>query len=635
MSRLERLTRDRWLGVLAAFGVFLLSRPYPGIYHDGRLYVADALAKLDPAGVGRDLMFVHDGQFGFSLYTPILARLIALLGPSGATMAIVALTLALWFAAAALMVERLLADRPPAVRWTALIFVLALPSLYGPLNVIGFGEPYATPRGLVEAAGLAGMAAYLSGRRAMGLAICGVGMLFHPIMGLCSAAAIALALCLEDRRWLWAGLAGLAVLAAAGAAHLPIADRMVTVMDPAWRAVVEARSPILFPSLWPVEAWGRLAVQACTVAAAAFLLRGAPRRLALGALIAGLAGVAAVAVLGDRLSLLLFLQVQSWRMLQPMAVLALASLALLVAELPGRGPSGLFGLALLGVAWLVRDVAALGLLLAPVGLLFVAAGDRLRFSRPKLFSGLALGLLLVAIAGCSMLWSMGLARRLGLLGTYSQASVWFSDLPAIAIAVTLGVWLALKRPTPPRAIRLAGAVAVGLLAILLWDDRTAYVRARDQGRDPALVAMTAARPGPVLWLVGDVEPWVLLGRASWAARVQGAGVVFSRPLSIAIRDRSDRLASLGLVGEDFVRPQTAPERRLPPPGPAQVRRLCAAPDAPAWIIWPRWDDAPPLAPSLAARDWTPAAPFVHEQVEGGQARRLKASRYAVIPCAGG
>lgn len=635
MSRLDRFAGGRWLGWLAAFGLFLLSRPYQGVRHDGRLYVADALAKLDPAGVGKDLMFVHDGQFGFSLYTPMLARLIAVLGVSGATMAIVAVTLVLWFAAAALMVERLLADRPPAVRWAALVFVATLPSLYGPLNVIGFGEAYATPRGLVEAAGLAGMAAYLSGRRILGLGLCAAGMLLHPIMGLCSAAAIALAMCLEDRRWLWPGLAGLAAVAVAGLAHLPVADRFVTVMDPAWRAVVETRSAILFPSLWPIEAWSRLTVQACTVAAGALLLRGASRRLALGALIAGLVGVAVVAALGDRLSLLLFLQVQSWRMLQPLAVLALACLALLCAELPRRGPAGVVGLALLGVAWVVRDVGPLGLLLAPAGLLFAAVGDKARFSRPRLVSGLAAAFLLATVVGCATLWGVGLARGLIRMGGYSQAVAWFSDVPALVIAGTLGAGLATGRPAPPAAFRLAGAVLIGLLALLLWDDRDAYVRRRDQGPDDALVAMTAARPGPVLWLVGDVEPWLLLERPSWAAKVQGSGVVFSRPLALAIRDRGARLVRAGLAGEDFIRPLTAPERRLPPPGLTQVRSFCAAPDAPAWIIWPRWDDAPPLAPRLAGRDWKPKAPFVHDQVEGGKTRTLRASRYAVIPCAGG
>lgn len=627
--------RDKIVGWLAAFGLFLLSRPYPGIYHDGRLYVADALAKLDPGGVGRDLMFVHDGQFGFSLYTPMLSKLIAVLGPSGATMAIVAITLVLWFAAAALLIERFLADRPPVVRWAGLVFVAALPSLYGPLNVIGFGEPYATPRGLVEAAGLAGMASYLSGRRWLGLGLCVVGMLFHPIMGLCSAAAIGVALCFEDRRWLWAGLAGLVVIAAAGLAHLPVADRLVTVMDPAWRAVVEARSPILFTSLWPVEAWSRLAVQACTVAAAATLLQGAPRRLALGVLIAGLVGVAIVAVLGDRLSLILFLQIQSWRTLQPLAVLALACLALLSAELPRRGPSGLIGLALIAVAWMFRDVGALSLEVAPVGLLFVMFGDKIRFSRPTLISGAALGLLAVAAVTCALLTGSGLITKLARAGVYSQATVWFTDLPSLVIAMVVGVWLARGWTAPPAAVRIVGVAVIGLLAILLWDDRSAFVRARDQGKDPALVAMIAARPGAVLWPSGDVEPWVLLGRPSWSARVQGAGVVFSRPLALQIQDRASRLQKLGLVGEDFIRPLSASERRLPPPGLNQIRAFCAAPDAPAWIVWPRWDGSPPLDPALNARDWTPKGPFVKEMIDEGELRALKASRYAVIPCAGG
>lgn len=629
MSRLDKLAGSRWLGWLAAFGLFLLSRPYLGIHHDGRLYVADALAKLDPVGVGRDLMFVHDGQFGFSLYTPMLARLIALLGLSGATMAIVLVTLTLWFAAAALLVERFLADRSPALRWAALVFVVALPGLYGPMNVIGFGEAYATPRGLVEAAGLAGMAAYLSGRRWLGLGLCVVGMLFHPIMGLCSAAAIGVALCFEDRRWLWAGLAGVGVVMAAGLAHLPVADRLVTVMDPAWRAVVEARSPFLFPSLWPSEAWSRLAVQACTVAAAALLLQGASRRLALGALIAGLVGVAMVAVLGDRLSLVLFLQVQSWRTLQPLAVLALACLALLSAELPRRGPAGLLALAPMGLAWMVRDVGAFGLLVAPVGLLLAAVGDRARFGRPDLISAAAVGLIAATVVGCAALTGSGLINEFARTGAYSQNAVWFSDFPALIIAVCLGVWLARGWTSPPATVRVVGVLVIGLLAVLLWDDRSAYVRVRDAGRDPALVAMTASRPGAVLWLSGDVEPWLLMGRPNWFSPVQSAGVVFSEPLALELWRRAERLEKARLMGRDSIRPLTVAASRAPPPRLDKVRAFCVAPDAPAWIIWPRWSDQA-LSPGLAARDWTPKASF-HADLDG---HRLTAERYAVIPCAG-
>lgn len=633
MNRAGRAGWEAWPGLLAAFGLFLLSRSYLGVRHDGRLYVADALAKLDPAGVGKDLMFVHDGQFGFSLYTPMLARLIAALGLSDGNLAIVAMTLVLWFAALALMIDRLMADRTSALRWAALVFVVVLPPLYGPMDVIGFGEPYATPRGLVEAAGLLGMAAYLSGRRVLALAACAVGMLFHPIMGLCGAAAVGVALGLEDRRWLWAGLAALAAVVASALLGLPVADRLVTVMDPAWRAVVEARSPFLFPSLWSIETWGRLAVHACTLAAGAWLLEGAARRLAWGALIAGLAGVAVVALLGDRLSLLLFLQVQTWRALQPVAVLAAACLTLLCAELPRRGPSGLLGLAFLGAAWMFRDVGSLGLILAPLGLLFVIIGDRLAFSRPALASGAAIALLAVAALAYAALRGLALERTLiaaPQAWPFVLGVVWSSDLPGLAVAVGVGVWLARGWPAPAPAIRWTLAIVVALLVAPLWDARSDFVRQRDAGRDPALVAMTASRPGAVLWLAGDVEPWALMGRPSWSSKVQSAGVVFSRPLALALWDRAERLKAAGLAGEDWIRPLTLEASRPPPPRLARVRAFCAAPDAPAWIVWPRWSRVS-LEAGLGARDWAPAAPFVHP-VRGGW---LTASRYAVIPCAGG
>ena len=638
MNRLDRIAGGPWLGWLAALGLFLLSRPYQGVRHDGRLYVGDALAKLDPGGVGKDLIFAHDGQFGFSLYTPMLSRLIAALGLSGAALAIVAVTLILWFVAAVLLVERLLADRPPAVRWAALVFLVALPSLYGPMNVIGFAEPYQTPRGLAEAAGLVGMATYLSGRRLLGLLACVPGMLFHPIMGLCSAAVIVLAMCLEDRRWLWAGLAAVAVVAAAGLAHLPLAGRLFVVVDPAWRAVVEARGPILFPTLWPIESWSRLVAHACVLAAGAFVLTGAPRRLALGALIAGLVGVAAATILGDRFSLLLFLQVQTWRMLQPMAVLAAACLGLLAFELPRRGPAGLLGLALLAAGWMFRDIGDLSLAVAPVGLMFVLLGQRMRFSRPALVSVAAVGLLTVAALSYGALRSLALARTLARMPEawpFSQDFVWSSDLPGLLIALAVGAGLARGWKGPPPGVRLATLAAIGLLSVFLWDDRPDFVRHRDQGRDPALVALTASRPGEILWQVGDVEPWQLAGRPSWSSKMQSSGVVFSRPLALELWSRAARLEAAGLAGRDWIRGLTIAPQRPPAPTLAKVRAFCAATDAPAWIVSPLWDGAPPPEQGLNAREWTPKAPYLQDLADAGGSRWLTARRYAVIPCVGG
>jgi hypothetical protein len=632
VSRLAKLAESRWLGWLGAFGLFLLSRPYLGVYHDGRLYVADALAKLDPGGVGQDPMFVHDGQFGFSLYTPVLAKLIATLGLSTATLTVVVLTLVLWFAALVVMTERLLGDRPAIVRWAALAFVAVMPAVYGPMDLIRFGEAYATPRGLAEVTGLLGMAAYLSGRRGLALAVCAAGMALHPIMGLCSAAAIGMAMVLEDRRWLWLGLGGVAVAILAGLLRLPMAERLVTVMDPAWRAVVALRSPIVFPAEWTLETWGLMVVQASVLVASAVLLQGAPRRLALGALLAGLLGVAATVVLGERLSLLLILQVQTWRMLQPMAVLSVACLALLASEAPRRG--GLFhcGLALLAMAWMFRDFGGLSLALAPLGAACMVAEGRVNLTRPRLIQVLSLGALLAAGLFCLALRGAILRHLLTAMPAarpFSLDYVVRSDFPALLIGVGLGLWLARGGARPPVAVRLITVALVGLTIAALWDDRPPFTRQRDRGPDTNLVAMTAGRPGSVLWLSGDVEPWQLMGRASWASRVQTAGVVFSRPLALEMRARADRLKATGLVQDDWMSPpdyQTAPP---PAPGFPSVRAFCSAKDAPAWIVWARWNTAV-LDPRLGARDWVPPAPFL----QPSKSNWVRADRYAVIPCAG-
>lgn len=633
---LARLGQGPWLALVATAALFALSRAYQGVRHDARLYVGDALAKLDPSGVGRDLMFVHDGQFGFSLYTPLLGRLVGALGLANASLITVAATLILWFAGLVLLTRALTAGRSPAVRWAVLVFVIALPPFYGPLNVISFGEPFAVPRGLAEAAGLAGMAAYLWGRRITALTLFAAGMLFHPIMGLCGLAAVYLALCLEDRRWLIPGLAGGVAVLAAAALGLPVAGRLLTVMDPTWRHLVEARSPILFPALWPLQTWTRLAVHAATLAIGASLLQGRARTLALGALAAGLIGVVAVAVLGDKLSLLLILQVQPWRMLEPVALLAAACMALCVIDLPRRGPAGLLALAALVIGWLFMNRGVTGITAAGAALVLAWLDVRVAWSAPGRVRMAALGVLGLTVLVYAILQSAALAAALVAMPPawpFSLGLVWNSGLPGLLAALVVGVWVARGWARPKTPVLLGLAVVLAGLAVGLWDDRPAYVRFRDQSGDPALRSIIASRPGEVLWLAGDMEPWVLAGRPSWASKMQGAGVVFSRDLAVSLQARVERLSQAGLVGRDWAEPLTVDDSRPPFPTAQRLKGFCASDDAPAWIVAPITDTAP-LDPALDARTWAPPTPYALELVGHDGGGWLTASRYAVIPCGG-
>jgi hypothetical protein len=86
---------------LIAFSIFLLSRPYQGIVQDGYIYIGRALADLDPNGVGKDMMYVHDGQFGFSLFRYIAKELVAIFGAAAAAKTLAFSAAAAWFVGAA------------------------------------------------------------------------------------------------------------------------------------------------------------------------------------------------------------------------------------------------------------------------------------------------------------------------------------------------------------------------------------------------------------------------------------------------------------------------------------------------------------------------------------------------------
>lgn len=127
--------------LLGAAGLFLLLHPYRGIEGDARLYVGRALADLDPAGIGRDLMFVHDGQSRFSLFPALLRGLVGALGPAWAALAVSLAGLAAWFTAAVALAVRL----GGTGRWIVLAAVVVLPISYGHPGCSDWARPSRYP----------------------------------------------------------------------------------------------------------------------------------------------------------------------------------------------------------------------------------------------------------------------------------------------------------------------------------------------------------------------------------------------------------------------------------------------------------------------------------------------------------
>lgn len=629
--------RASWRGAGLAWAVsaasvaalVLLSRPYEGLGHDARLYAGRVLADRDPGGVGRDLMFALDGQFGYTVFPAVLGFLADAIGLDRAGMALAGAGLVAWFVALAALAAHFARGR---ALWAALAFAAVGPAGYASLGLLHVGEAFATPRPWAEAGVLAALAAGLSGRWLVAAACLAAAALLHPIMALAGVAALFVIACHGDRRWLAAPLAAGAVLLVAALLGLPLAARLLTPIEATWRQILDTNF-YLFPSAWPPEAWAPTAAHAATLAFMALNATGRVRALFAAALVTGLGGVAASLLLGDGLSLALVVQAQPWRALWLMCALALATLPLCLLTLCRGGPLARVAVPALAIAWLAADTPAVALAAAAaaLGLAFLDGRSTVAV-RPAFIA--AAWAAAAAIALCeawpkiAFLSGGVVPPEVGL----RLPVLWRTGLPGAVLMGVLLAWFVRDWRIPPRVGAAAALLGLGA-ALATWDQRLPLDSSLDGGRpDPALVELLAAEPGEVLWIGRTRQAWVWAGRPVWAGRGQAASIVFSPSLARAWASRMDRLVELGLATARDRAPHGAPENASKlNPGRDGFVRLCAAPDGPAWILAPENGVVVPAA--LVDARWRAPAPEGELLLgETGPVWRWTQD-YAVVGCA--
>lgn len=631
-DKLEARLSPVAFGVLAplsaCLAIFLLLRPYYGVGHDAVIYMGRGLADLDPEGVGRDIMFRFDGQSKFSVFSLLVDRLIPLLGLAAAAKSLALAGCVLWFAAMTALASRLSSG---GAVFALLLLVACFDSSYGGFGVFHVAEPFATPRPFAEGFALAALAALLAERRCAALVCLLAAAAFHPII---AAPACVVALFYEgarDRRILVAALFGVAGLFAAALAGAPLLDRAIAGVDPQWAAIISVRSDYIFLSDWPASAWIAILRQTSALLLAASLAPPRARRLLFCVVAAAGVGLAASFLFGDLLMRELAVQAQSWRALWLAAAFSPLALGLAAPVLWRAGAQGRIVLALLLMGWILRaapESALLGLVAA------LAWAGRDFWGRARLAT---LERALFALCGFSGLALLGAAlwfAREYIRAAPSEDSVLSSvlssgeplQLPALAAA--LAILVAAWRPHPLQA--LAATAAAAPLAAFCWLYEPFPLRFAD-ARPRELEAIVAKRAGEVLWIDDKLAPWVWLGRANWASRVQGAGVVFSRPLALVWRERMEFLRDLGWIADSALTPRTENAVDFPPFTRRSLESLCARADAPAWIIGAT--KAPGALPDgLEARFWRgPTRYSLH--LAGAAPYWTPIEHYAIFDCA--
>lgn len=621
------------LPLLFCAALWAACHPYLGIVGDSRIYIGRALADLDPAGIGRDMIFVNDGQFRFSLFPLLMRGLVAHFGAALASEIIAGFACLCWFAAALALARKLVTGR---ALWLVLAFICVLPHGYG--NHMFFpAETFAVPRPFAEAAVLASFAALLGGRRLLASSFVLLGFALHPIMALPGVVVLA-AMHLRDRH-VAAATVGFALIAMiAGLAGVPLFDRLFVQVDTEWLDLLFKLDPYLFPTNWDLNNFAPVVAQSVTIAIAANLLPGMARRVFIASLLVGLGGILAAIVLGDVLHNLLAIQVQTWRSSWMVAVIAQYAYALCVMRLATgemRAGQRRATLALLTLCWfgnlgllLILPVAALTLILhfgrvtKPIDSRWVV----------PIWIGVG-SLVLASYAGLLANFLHFLARMPSgaALGVAYGLRMDVVTLPIAALA--LAWWAARPRLHPSPALSALAMLGCSILAAAIWSSRSEAARDLETLRNPpAFAAILDGRPGEVLWVGAKSEGWQVLGRPEWGSVQQSASVVFSRQLAMLWRARAEALLDNGLIQANVFAPWQSTDTSVSPNVTgAALARICGRNDGPVAIIFPL-EKNQPLPAGVTAAIWTlPHPRFLIDINEKNIWHEV--DRYAAVACA--
>jgi len=543
---------NRLLIASLALAVWLIGRPFRGIWHDSKFYTLQALQHLNPAAFSQDLFFLYGSQDQFSLFSRLHAAAIAVWGLNPGTMALQGLGLGLWFVAA-WMLTRVVPGRLAAL---SLLLIASVDGHYGSHYLVSYGESFLTARLYAEAFSLAGLAAWLAGRQVWGGMAFAAASAIHPLMAL-PAMMIGLGMLLRPR--IWFGFMGASALLALGlgAAGVSPFTGLLQPMDPVWWQLAVSRSPFVFLHTWDWDGFSQaLCVIVVTGTAWRILPEGDLQRLA-GVTLTCVLGAFAIAYVGG--SLLKLPLIAGLQLTRVMWIALIITLVLIPAMLWEHRQQNMWSRILVwGLAFSVfLDSGTQGgyaLLVLAISWL----GKRyLPDYKPSAWFWLLVGLVPLQI----MVWgvlNMRMEAQWDLI--FTRQAVWRTYLsnPAASLVLVGGAyWLLIRDRIPKLMMGFACAAAAGglIFATMTWYDLQPELDYDSPARLAAIAPVKARVPNgaTVYWVEEPEKAWFWLGRANYLSFSQTAGSVFSRGTAVEALRRAAyvRQASLQDANQDW------------------------------------------------------------------------------------
>ncbi len=537
---------------IALLALWLVCRPYRGVRHDAILYAGQVLARLMPDRLGTDLFFAYGSQDKYSLFSTLVAPLVARFGIGPTELALLLLCNVLFAVACWSLIRPWF---PRAVCWVAMFLVAGLPHTYGGQGAFSYAEPFLTARSFAEPLVLLALAQLLQGRLVVAIAGALLAAAFHPLIAL-PVLVVGWGVLVQQRRaWLWAAVLFAVPFALALARVAPF-DGLLHTYDDAWFSLIRGPNQKVFVASASLLDWAPLAFDMLVLALCLRIddLPPTLRRLILSILVTGAAFTALWGIGADLAHNVLLTQLQLWRVYWPLHLIGVVLLPTVVVAWWGRGWVGRWCVAAMGLAAVgVLSNWDTGWLCVAWALLALAA---------EFFKARVSRMTAVAAITASLLAMLLVSARVMMVTQRAVDS--FPDRFGHVVPAMILVGLPLAVATLALAfVRLVGTgrggLAVAAVAALAgvvfgagnWDQRSDWQLRLEADPRTATPPFEAAIPpaASVYWDGSLVEPWLLARRANFFNFEQGAGLLFNRPTAIEFGRRERAVSGFELQRE--------------------------------------------------------------------------------------
>jgi hypothetical protein len=537
-------TKARVMFLISLFSaVWIMTHPYLGIWHDGNLYLGQALFHISPDLYRQDLFFKFGSQDQFTLFSPIYAWAIKQFGLSIAPIGMMLIGQCLFAAALLLFCVELFGLEIGF--WSACAVALVTHA-YGGLNIFSYSETFLTARTFAEPLCLVGLYFLLKSKDKIALGALLFAALIHPLTALPCLVIWWIYQIRKDKRWM-ALSGGVLLLPILAFSNIEPFCKFFQTYDPAWWQSVELVNAHVIPLKWTAANWCAFGFDNVMILFGLRFIDEKERRFFSTVLLVGVAGVLLSIFATSVFRNVLLTSIQLWRAHWILHLVAVSAIPYVVFTLwPLRGVVRFAAVLVLLAGYLLPYPAALmaislaillyhqrkrEIILSPITKMTFWSGVCLMVMIKSGFKILPLFEVDPVVTLMSMSWSQKIVKSI-------------FAFPVVLLSV-LALGRLSKGGVYHRRIAYLGVLLLALLSFYFWDQRTPWQRYLEKDHlevHPFQQYLT--RGGETYWYDQVLAPWVLLKVPSYFDSSQGAGLLFNRGTGMEFARRNKALEVL-------------------------------------------------------------------------------------------